>query len=73
MAKLIELGLPSLTPGINSILASQGTTAGIYNISWLVFLFLICVPPFGFDALFLVHSSPWLDPSPIDVISHARL
>jgi hypothetical protein len=28
MPKLIELGLPSLTPGINSILASQGTTAG---------------------------------------------
>ncbi|KAH9532656.1 hypothetical protein CY35_18G010100 [Sphagnum magellanicum] len=28
MPKLIELGLPSLTPGVNSILASQGTTAG---------------------------------------------
>lgn len=52
MPKLIELGLPSLTPEVYSILASQGIISGSYISRFFFFLVWICVLAFGFDALF---------------------
>jgi hypothetical protein len=39
MPKLIELGLPSLTPEVYSILASQGIISGSYISRFFFFLF----------------------------------
>jgi hypothetical protein len=52
MPKLIELGLPSLTPEVYSILASQGIISGSYIISRFFFFLFGSV----FLHLVLMHS-----------------